>query len=141
MKDTENAEMQTQKAPKRDINRYPHSDITEKVIGCAIEVHKTMGPGFKESAYENALIHEFAGLGLKYERQKPVDIPYKGAKVGSHKLDLLVEGKVIVELKAVRDFNIEDKKRLLSYLKATNMKVGLLINFARSTIQVKRLIL
>lgn len=73
------------KVRERDCTRYdkyPYSDVTEKIIGCAIEVHKTLGPGFKESAYENALLVEFDKRELQYERQKPVTISYKGRKVG-----------------------------------------------------------
>ena len=135
----------TQNSKKLDPNTnsisYPHSNITQKIIGCAIEVHKTLGPGFKESAYENALICELTKLGLKYEKQKLINISYKGAKVGRYRLDLVIDDKIIVDLKTVKNFNAEDKKRLLSYLKATNKRIGLLINFAKPTIEIKRLIL
>lgn len=120
---------------------YPHSKLTEKIIGCAIEVHKALGPGFVEKAYENALICELTKVGLRYERQKPVGILYKNTKVGKHKLDLVIEDEIIVELKSVTNFCTADVKRLLSYLKATNHRVGLLINFAKPKIEVKRLIL
>ena len=122
-------------------NKYPHSDVTEKIIGCAIEVHKALGPGFKESTYENALLSELTKCGLEYEQQKPVKVTYKGMTVGRHRLDLLVEEKVVVELKAVKGLSSEDTKRLLSYLKATGIQVGLLLNFAKPIIEIKRLIL
>jgi len=123
------------------IDKYPHSDITEGIIGCAIDVHKNLGPGFKESAYENALLVEFDERELQYERQKPVSISYKGRKVGRYRIDLVVEEKIIVELKAAKSINMEDRRRLLSYLKATGKKVGLVVNFAKPTIEIKRLVL
>jgi GxxExxY protein len=122
-------------------HKYPHSDITEKIIGCAIEVHKALGPGFKESTYENALLCELTKCGLKYEQQKPVKITYKGTYVGRHRLDLIVEEKIVVELNTIRSLSSEDTKRLLSYLKATKINVGLLLNFAKPVVEIKRLIL
>ena len=122
-------------------NKYPYSDITEKIIVCAIEVHKTLGPGFRESAYKNALLSEFSKCGLEYEQQKPVKVTYKGVTVGRHRLDLVVEDSVVVELKAVKSLSSEDTKRVLSYLKATGIQIGLLLNFARPVIEIKRLIL
>lgn len=121
--------------------KYPHSDITEKIIKCAIEVHKTLGPGFMESVYENAMIYEFDRIDLGYERQKLIRIPYKDTLIGEHRIDLLVEDTVVVELKAVKAFEDIHKAQLLSYLKATGKKVGLLINFANTRIEIKRLIL
>jgi GxxExxY protein len=96
-----------------------------------------LGPGFKELAYENALIKEFEIKAIKYVRQVPVDIICKGVKVCKHRIDLVIEDTVIVELKAVRNFVVDDTKRLLSYLKAMKKKIGLLINFARSKIEIK----
>ncbi len=126
---------------ERTYGRYPYSDVTHKIIGCAISVHKSLGPGFKESAYENALVIELDKQQLRYEQQKPVEIGYCGRQVGTYRIDLLVEDKVIVELKCAKRVNIEDRKRLLSYLKATNMKVGLMINFAKPVIEISRLVL
>ncbi len=125
---------------KHDAKLYPYSDTTEKIIGCAIEVHKTLGPGFKESTYENALIRELKQSGLKVEQQKSIVVQYKGAQVGKHRLDLLIADTIVVELKSAKDFYAEDIKRLISYLKASHKRIGLLINFAKPTIEVKRLI-
>lgn len=122
-------------------DKYPHSNMTERIIGCAINVHKSLGPGFKESAYENALLVEFDEKNIRYERQKPVSIKYRGKKVGRYRVDLVVEGKVIVELKAANCIRIEDGRRLLSYLKAPGLRVGLLMNFAKPTIEIKRMVL
>ena len=84
---------------------YPYSDLTQRIIGCAIKVHKTLGPGFKESAYENASICELAKSGKKYEHQKSVSISYKGTNLGRHRLDLLIENEIIVELKTAKNLN------------------------------------
>ena len=122
-------------------DKYPYSDVTQRIIGCAIDVHKNLGPGFKESAYENALLVEFDKRQMHYERQKPVIIDYKGTKVGGYRIDLLVEEKVIVELKTVTRVTTADCRRLLSYLKVTKKKVGLLVNFAKPIVEIKRLVL
>jgi GxxExxY protein len=108
----------------RDLN-----NLTEMVIGCAIEVHRNLGPGLLESIYERALCLEFNTNGLKYESQVIVPIMYKGNNLGDCRLDLLVEDEVILELKAVERMDPVFKAQLLSYLKMTGKKLGLLINF------------
>jgi GxxExxY protein len=106
------------------------NEITDRVIGAAIEVHRHLGPGLLESAYEECLCYELSRLGLRFERQVPVPITYKGLKLQSGlKLDLLVEGAVIVELKTVDELLPIHKAQLLTYLKASNRHVGLLMNF------------
>jgi len=114
--------------------------LTEKIIGCAIEVHKKLGPGFLESIYENALIIELQRKNLKVEQQREVLIKYDGMEVGRHRLDLIVDETVVVELKAVK--NIEDIHFAIvkSYLKATGKEHGLLINFSKPVLEVKRVI-
>ncbi|MEO0081954.1 MAG: GxxExxY protein [candidate division WOR-3 bacterium] len=102
---------------------------TEKVIGAAIEVHKALGPGFLESVYEEALCLELEFQGVKFVRQTPVAVDYKGRRVGEGRLDLLVEGSVVVELKAVDALAPIHSAQMISYLKATGCRVGLLINF------------
>jgi len=103
--------------------------ITEKIIGCAINVHKQLGPGLLESIYESALNIELNKSGLELERQKRVDVRYDGIIIGEHRLDLLVENKVVVELKSVERFDPIFQAQLLSYLKLGGYPVGLLINF------------
>lgn len=106
------------------------NEISEKVIGAAIEVHKILGPGLLESVYEEALCHELSLQGLKFVRQQNVPINFKGIKLGTDlRLDLLVEDKVIVELKAKEHLSSIDKPQLLTYLRLNNKKLGLLINF------------
>ena len=103
--------------------------ITEKIIGCAINVHKQLGPGLLESIYESALNIEMNKSGLELERQKRIDVRYDGIIIGEHRLDLLVENKVVVELKSVERFDPVFQAQLLSYLKLGGYPVGLLINF------------
>jgi len=114
--------------------------LTEKIIGCAIEVHKKLGPGFLESIYENALIIELQRKNLKFEQQREGLIKYDAMEVGRHRLDLIVDDTVVVELKAVK--NIEDIHFAIvkSYLKATGKEHGLLINFSKPVLEVKRVI-
>jgi GxxExxY protein len=106
-----------------------HNDLTSKIIDAAIEVHRVLGPGFLEVVYEEAFAHEFDLRGIPYERQLPVPIPYKDIIAGQHRLDLMVDSKVIVELKAVKDFEDIHYATILSYLRSTKTSVGLLINF------------
>jgi GxxExxY protein len=123
----------------KDASRaYPHSDVTKKVIGAAIEVHKILGPGFMEGAYEESLAMELDRLQVPYERQRVVRVRFRGAIVDTHKLDLIVEGKVVVELKAVKEIEDVHLAVTLSYLKATDLKVGLVINFAETVLRVRR---
>lgn len=104
--------------------------ITESIIGAAIEVHRALGPGLLESAYEACLAFELVGQGLKIEQQRPIPIVYKRVKLDcAYRLDILVEGLVIVEIKAVDQLAPIHRAQLLSYLKLSGCKVGLLINF------------
>lgn len=106
------------------------TEVTEKIIGAAIEVHRHLGPGMLESVYEAALAYEIAELGLSVERQKPVPLRYKGLNFDEgYRLDLLVAGEVIVELKCVDALLPIHEAQTLSYLKLTGLKVALLINF------------
>jgi GxxExxY protein len=103
--------------------------LTERIIGCAIEVHKTLGPGLLESLYENALCFEFEQNRLRYDRQIEMPAIYKGQALGLYRLDLIVEDEIILELKAVEVVNPVYQAQLLSYLRITGKKLGLLINF------------
>jgi GxxExxY protein len=113
-------------------------EITDQIIGAAIQVHKSLGPGFLESIYEAALAIEFDHLGIAYEVQKPVALEYRGKPVGEHRLDFLVERKVIVELKAIQAIADIHFAIVRSYLKATHLQSGLLLNFAVMPLAVKR---
>jgi len=104
--------------------------LTGKVIGAAIEVHKTLGPGLLESVYEECLCRELQLIKFSYERQKSLPVEYKGAMLDcGYRLDLVVEGRLIVELKSCDTLQPIHEAQLLTYLKLTNIKVGLLINF------------
>lgn len=107
-------------------------ELTEKVIGAAIEVHRILGPGLLESIYEEALCHELQLRGVACERQKEVDVIYKERVIKGQKLDVLVEGEVVVELKAVAKLPNVAIAQTLSYLKSTGLKRGLLINFSQA---------
>lgn len=105
------------------------NEILERIIGCAIEVHRELGPGLLESVYEESLCLEFSRADLKFERQKSVPINYKGVRLATDlKLDLIVEGKVIVDNKAKEKVAPIDKQQLLTYLRLCDVRLGLLIN-------------
>ncbi len=106
------------------------NDITEIIIGCAIKVHKNLGPGLLESAYQECLFYELKKTGLKIEKEKPLPLIYEEVKLDcSYRIDLLVEDKVIVELKSVDELNNVHLAQVLTYLKLSDNKIGLLINF------------
>jgi GxxExxY protein len=106
------------------------NEVTERVIGACIEIHKQLGPGLLESAYEECLCHELALAGLRFERQKPLPVSYKSVRLDcGYRLDLVVEGKVIVELKTVDELVPIHDAQLLTYLKLSGLTVGLLVNF------------
>jgi len=114
--------------------------LSRSVIGAALEVHRELGPGFLESIYEKALKVELSEHDIGYEAQKEIKIGYLGVEVGLHRLDLLVEGTIILELKAVKELTDIHFAQLRSYLKATGLKVGLLLNFAKPTLEIKRIV-
>ena len=106
------------------------NEITEKIIGCAIEVHKQLGPGLLESAYEECLAYELQSLGFKIERQKAVPVVYKNIKLDcGYRLDILVEDRIILELKSVDVLNPVHEAQILTYMKFAHKNIGLLINF------------
>ena len=104
-------------------------ELANAVIGAALEVHKHLGPGYLESVYEEALAMELGLRGIPYFRQHPVSVTYKGAPIGEGRLDFLVGGKLIVELKAVESVMPIHRSQVISYLKAKSLQLGLLINF------------
>jgi len=114
--------------------------ITERVIGCAYTVGNTLGCGFLEKVYENALLHELRKTGLSVEPQYPIKVVYDGTVAGEFVADLCVEGRVLVEVKAVHDLNEVHMAQCINYLKATGHKVCLLINFGGLRVEVKRIV-
>jgi len=117
--------------------------LTEKIIGCAIEVHRNLGPGLLESIYEKGLCYEFGATGLQYKNQVVIPIIYKRTSLGEHRIDLLVEDEIIVELKAVDRNDPVFVAQVMSYLRLANKKLGLLINFNVPVLRkgIKRIIL
>ena len=115
-------------------------DITEKIIGCAYSVARELGFGFLEKVYENAMIIELSEKKLQVENQKSINVFYHGKNVGQYYADLIVENRVIVELKSIKELNSVHKAQLLNYLKATKHRIGLLINFAPEKVEIKRVI-
>ena len=115
-------------------------EITEKIVGAAFEVHSILGYGFLEKVYQRAMKVELELQGLKAELESPVRVIYKGAVVGPYEADLLVEDVVIVELKTAKEYQTADEAQLLNELKATGIRVGLLINFGRAKVEFKRFV-
>ena len=109
---------------------YPEQELTKRIIGAAIEVHKAIGPGLLESAYQTCLAQEFRLRSIAFETEKPVPIIYKGIQLDcGYRLDFLVENKIIVEIKSVEGLLPIHEAQLLTYLRLTGCKIGLLINF------------
>jgi GxxExxY protein len=116
------------------------NELTDRVLGAAVAVHKDKGPGFLESIYENCLRIEFSRRHLAAEFQKDVEVLYHGQRVGLHRLDILVESVLIVEIKAVKALENIHFAQVRSYLRATGLQHGLLLNFATLTLTAKRVI-
>jgi len=116
------------------------NDISGKVIGAAYKVSNTLGAGFLEKVYENAMMMELRCDGLTAVQQKPIKVYYKGAVVGEYFADILVGNKIIVELKAVRTMDSIHFAQIMNYLKATNLKLGLIINFGNPKVEIRRVV-
>ena len=119
-------------------NELPDMELTAEIIGAAITVHTTLGPGFLESIYEEALCIELTLRMIPFERQRRIIVTYRDQPVGEHRLDLLVADRVVVELKASRDLDPIHFAVVRSYMKATNVNTGLILNFAAIPLTVKR---
>ena len=118
-----------------------HHELTREIIGAAMDVHRTLGNGFLESVYEEALAIEFNLRKVRYERQKGLDVFYKERLAKQFVCDFLVGEKVLVELKAVKAITGVEEAQVLNYLRATGLEVGLLINFGEQSLKYKRLVL
>ena len=103
--------------------------LTERIIACAIGIHRVLGPGLLEAAYESALCLEFEARGLRHARQVPIPLTYRGQSIGEYRLDLLVEDSVVIEIKAVEKVIPVFDAQVLTYLRAAGKRIGLLINF------------
>lgn len=120
-----------------------NTDITERIIGCAIEVHRALGPGLPEAACEAALCIELQLRGLAFDRQRSFSVHYKGHHISQHRPDLIVENQVVVEIKSVERFAPVHEAQMLTYLRITSLQVGLLLNFNAATMKAgtKRVVL
>ena len=116
------------------------NEITEKIIGCAFKVGNTLGVGFLEKVYENALAHELQKSGLDVKQQYPIQVMYDGIVVGEYFADLFVEDQVVIELKVTKGLDPIHMAQALNYLKATGLRICLLINFGKSRVQIKRVV-
>jgi GxxExxY protein len=126
--------------PRGGVNpEYPESELTYKIIGCAMEVHRLLGNGFQEVIYQRALAIEMANQGLQFAREQEMSIYYKGADIGARRVDFFVEGKVMVEIKAVIQLEDVHLAQGMNYLEAYNLLVGLLLNFGARSLQYHRL--
>ena len=117
---------------------YPESELTGKIIGCAMEVHKILGNGFQEVIYQRALAIEMSSQRLEYSREHEMEIIYKEENIGTRRVDFFVEGKIMVELKAIIQLEDVHLAQAINYLEAYNMQIGLLINFGSRSLQFKR---
>lgn len=119
---------------------YKHADITKKIIGCAMRVHSVLGSGFQEVIYQKALCVELDRAGLSFQREKEVPVYYDGIEIGTRRADFIVEGNVLVELKAITQLDPITYAQMINYLTAYGMEIGLLINFGEKSLKFKRFI-
>ena len=119
-------------------NNYKYSELTEKIIGCAINVHSVLGNGFQEVIYQRALAIELKDAGLAFEREKEMPIFYKDQQIGTRRVDFFKEDKILVELKAIIKLEDVHLAQAINYLEAFNMEIGLLINFGSKSMDFKR---
>ncbi|MDD5459651.1 MAG: GxxExxY protein [Phycisphaerae bacterium] len=121
-------------------NCYLHKDLTHEIIGAAMEVHRILGNGFLESVYEESLAIELMSRDITFEQQRPLDVIYKGKLAKQFFCDLLVNDKILVELKAIKKLTENEYAQVLNYMKATGLELGLLINFGTRSLEFKRVI-
>ncbi|MFN8143551.1 MAG: GxxExxY protein [Bacteroidia bacterium] len=119
--------------------KYKHSELTAKIIGCAFEVHKTLGNGFQEVIYQRALQIEMAQHGISFHREFEMPVLYKGEQIGTRRVDFLVEETISVELKALIQLEPVHLAQAINYLEAYNLEIGLLLNFGATSLEIKRL--
>ena len=120
-------------------NHILFPELSYKIMEIAFEIHNQLGPGFTEDIYEHAFQYELDCRKISYKKQQPIQIIYKGVELGSYRLDLLIENMVIVEIKAVAALIPLHKQQILSYLKATGCRLGILINFGSSKVEAQRI--
>lgn len=131
--------MVTNKPNDTNSEKILYKELSYRVMEAAFAVHNELGPGFTEVIYQEALIYELAQRDIPVERQKFISIRYHGRTIGTYKIDLIADGKIVLELKAVSDLADIHKQQTLAYLKATNLHLGILINFGKSKVQYLRI--
>lgn len=120
---------------------FPYEELTYKIIGIAMKVHRELGPGFLEAVYEEALIIEFKGAGIPFRNQVELDILYRGKRLKKrYKADFIIDTKIILDLKGINRLSEVDEACMINYLKATKLKVGLIVNFGRASLEWKRVV-
>jgi GxxExxY protein len=119
--------------------KYKYSDLTEKIIGAAMKIHRSLGNGYQEVIYHRCLEIEFRKLGLTYERERVQKVFYEGECVGTRRVDFLIEGKILIEIKAIIKLENAHLAQSINYLEAFDLEVGLLINFGGTSLEYKRL--
>ncbi len=122
-------------------NRVLYAELSYRLMSAVFAVHNELGPGFGESVYERVLCRELEDLGIPFECQKPIEIHYRGDKVGDYRLDIVVDGTIIVELKAVSELSDLFEAQVFSYLKASGLRLGILVNFGKKRVEYKRIVL
>ena len=118
-----------------------HKELAYAIVGCAMEVHKTLGPGFLESVYENALKVELERNGLNYKTQVAFPVVYKDHHIKDFVCDMVVDNKIIIELKALKNLSDIERAQVINYLKVTHLELTLLINFGKKSLEYERLVL
>jgi GxxExxY protein len=116
------------------------NDLSNRIIGIAIDIHKKLGPGFQEKIYEEALLKEFKKAAIGFEKQKVIRVDYEGQALGNQRIDLLVDDEMILEIKACTRMIPIYRDQLISYLKTADKRLGLILNFGRSRLEIKRVV-
>ena len=122
----------------RKHGEFLYGDLTDKIIELAVKIHKKLGPGFIERIYEKALLYELKNTDIEFKNQSIIKVKYDNAELGEQRVDFILEDKVIIELKCAVELNEIHMAQLLSYLKTANKKVGLILNFSKSKLEIKR---
>ena len=115
-----------------------YKELSYEIVGAAMEVHKVLGTGFLEKVYQKALVHELTLRGIPFEEYKQLTVRYKNVVVGNYEADIVVDGKIILELKAVKDIHAKHMAQTRNYLTATGFKLGIILNFGASSLQRRR---
>ena len=129
-----------EKKDRRIVPVIPEAELTDKIIGAAFAVHNELGSGFLERVYENAMVIQLRSMGICLEQQKQLQVHFMGVVVGDYQADLVVEGRVLLELKSVSTLDPVHEAQIMNYLRASGIKVGLLLNFGRPKLQFKRFV-